>query len=457
MVAVLVAGGWYWYHVQTVAHVPKWNTVKVAHGNIDLTVRSTGTIEPEEVVDVGAQVVGMVTKFGEDATQPNHEIYWNSKVDVGTKLAYIDDSIYKAQLDLANANLESSKAKVQSALATLKQTTADYNRAKITFAKNAIAQADLDAAEAAYETAKANVDVANATVDQDSATLKQAQINETYTVITSPVKGTIIDRRVNIGQTVVASLSAPSLFLIAQDLTRLQIWASVNEADIGHIHEGQDATFTVDASGDRVFKGTVLQVRNNATMNQNVVTYTVVVDTDNSDNALRPYGTATIEFDAGKHDNVLRVPNAALQWRPTGPQLAFVSPDARAALSKGHTKATADGTTTPAPAVPATGATPAAGTTPSAGTSPAAGAMPSPADHKSGKDSLNRGTVWVFDGEWLQPIKVKIGVTDQVNTEITSGDIKDGADVVIGEDHSTEASDATENPFAPKIFGGKKN
>ena len=150
----------------------------------------------------------MVTKFGEDKTKPNNEIYWGSKVNVGTKLAFIDDSIYKAQLDLANANLESSRAKVQAAQATLKQTTADYLRAQETFKKKAIAQADLDAAEAAYETAKANVNVANATVDQDTATLKQAQTNENYTVIASPVKGTIIDRRVNIGQTVVASLSA---------------------------------------------------------------------------------------------------------------------------------------------------------------------------------------------------------------------------------------------------------
>lgn len=430
IVAVVGTGGWYWYHTQTVVRMPKWNTAKVTHGNIDLKIRSTGTIEPEEVVDVGAQVVGMVTKFGEDKTMPNNEIYWNSKVDVGTKLAFIDDSIYKAQLDLAKANLESAKAKVVSAKATLKDSAADYERAKVTFAKHAIAQADLDAAEATYETSAAAVDVANATVDQDVANVNQAQTNENYCVITSPVQGTIIDRRVNIGQTVVASLSAPSLFLIAQDMKRLQIWASVNEADIGHITAGQATTFTVDAFADRVFKGTVLQVRNNATMNQNVVTYTVVVDTDNSDETLRPYGTATIEFDAGKHDNVLMVPNGALQWRPTGAQLAFVSPDARAALAKGHNKSATPGTP---------------------------GAAPSAADHKPDKEKLDRGTVWVFDGEWLKPIKVKIGVTDQVNTEITSGDVKDGDQVVIGEDHSVEQSDATENPFAPKIFGGKKN
>jgi HlyD family secretion protein len=428
LVGVVGTGGWYWYRTQTVARVPKWNTVEVKHGDIDLKIRSTGTIEPEEVVDVGAQVIGMVIKFGEDKTKPNNEIYWGSKVEKGTKLAFIDDSIYKAQLDLANANLESARAKVKSAQATLKDSAADYERAKITFAKHAIAQADLDAAEAAYETAAANVDVANATVDQDIANVTQAKVNEDYTVITSPVKGTIVDRRVNIGQTVVSSLSAPSLFLIAQDLKRMQIWASVNEADIGHIHEHQDATFTVDAFGDRVFKGKVLQVRLNATMNQNVVTYTVVVDTDNSDETLLPYGTATIEFDAGKHDNVLLVPNGALQWRPVGAQLSFVAPEDRAALAKAHAKPTGGGTPAPTTA----------------------------ADHKPDKDKLDRGTVWVFDGEWLRAVHVKIGVTDQVNTEITSGDIKDGAEVVIGEDRSNDHSDAMENPLAPRMFGGKK-
>jgi HlyD family secretion protein len=417
-------GYWYWSHTQNVSNVPKWATAKVEKGNIDLTIRSTGTIEPQEVVDVGAQVVGMVKEFGEDKTQPSGQIYWGSKVDEGTVLAHIDDAVYKAQLQLAQANLASARAKVISAQATLKDNAADYERAKITFAKNAIAQADLDAAEALYETSKSNVDVAVATVAQDQANLDLAQINEDYTTIKSPVKGTIIDRRVNIGQTVVASLSAPSLFLIAQDLKKLQIWASVSEADIGQIHAGQTTTFKVDAFGDREFKGTVSQVRLNATMNQNVVTYTVVVDTDNSDETLLPYETATLEFDAGRHDNVLMVPNAALQWRPVGSQLAFVDPAAKAALAAHHSKS--------------------------------AGGNASPGAKKtSDKDKLDRGTVWVSDGEMLRPVKVKIGVTDTVNTEITSGSLKEGDLVVIGEEHVSVDADATENPFAPKFMKKK--
>src|SRR5205823_11154354 len=150
------------------------------------------------------------------------------------------------------------------------------------------------------------------------AALKNAEINLAYCTITSPVKGVIVDRRVNIGQTVVSSLNAPSLFLIAKDLKRLQVWASVNEADIGNIRSGQQVTFTVDAYPGRTFKGTVApdQPRLNASMTQNVVTYTVVVTTRNDDGKLKPYLTANVNFEVSKHENVLLVPNAALRWKP---------------------------------------------------------------------------------------------------------------------------------------------
>src|SRR5205814_7076430 len=179
-----------------------------------------------------------------------------------------------------------------------------------------------------YEPATANVGVAQATIKQTQSALETAKINLGYTTIVSPVKGVILDRRVNIGQTVVSSLNAPSLFLIAKDLKRLQVWASVNEADIGNVHSGQPVTFTVDAYPGRVFKGVVAadQPRLNASMTQNVVTYTVVVNTDNSDGKLVPYLTANLQFEISKHANVLLVPNAALRWKPSPNQVA---PEAR--------------------------------------------------------------------------------------------------------------------------------
>ncbi|MCL4501688.1 MAG: efflux RND transporter periplasmic adaptor subunit, partial [Deltaproteobacteria bacterium] len=162
---------------------------------------------------------------------------------------------------------------------------------------------------------------AKKTVEQAKATLQRAQQNLSYCTIVSPVKGVIVDRRVNIGQTVVASLNAPSLFLIAKDLTRIQVWVSVNEADIGLIHTGQPANFTVDAFPGQVFEGQVGKIRLNATMTQNVVTYTVEVTTDNSDGKLLPYLTANVKFVVGESKNVLTVPNAALRWEPKPDQL----------------------------------------------------------------------------------------------------------------------------------------
>ena len=164
--------------------------------------------------------------------------------------------------------------------------------------------------------AKANVGVDEAAIKQAEATLRQSQVNLGYCKIKSPVKGTIVDRRVNVGQTVVSSLSASSLFLLAKDLSKIQVWASVNEADIGRIQPGVKVHFTVDAYPNDTFLGEVLQVRLNATMTQNVVTYTVVVTTENKDMKLLPYMTASLQFEIERHENVLMVPNAALRWKP---------------------------------------------------------------------------------------------------------------------------------------------
>ena len=192
------------------------------------------------------------------------------------------------------AALNRAKADLGQMKAILAKTQADLRRDDELLKRGAIAQSDYDAAVAAGEVAKANVGVDEAAIKQAEATLKQSQINLGYCSITSPVKGTIVDRRVNVGQTVVSSLSASSLFLLAKDLSRIQVWASVNEADIGRIHPGLKVHFTVDAYPNDVFVGEVLQVRLNATMTQNVVTYTVVVTTENKEMKLLPYMTASL-------------------------------------------------------------------------------------------------------------------------------------------------------------------
>jgi HlyD family secretion protein len=216
----------------------------------------------------------------------------------------------------------------------------------------------------------------------------------------------IIDRRVNIGQTVVASLNAPSLFLIAKDLRRIQVWVSVNEADIGNIHPGQAVTFTVDAFPNQTFQGQVGKVRLNATMTQNVVTYTVEVTTDNSDGRLLPYLTANAQFEVGRRQNVLVVPNAALRWWPQAEQIPAPYRDVR---------------------VP------------------------------SGGDSQSTAIVWVDQDHALRPIEVTTGLTDGSFTEVQGGDLVEGMAVVVGEQTSSRAAagSGSVSPFAPQPLRGR--
>ena len=306
----------------------------VVRGNLEAVISATGTVEPEEVVDVGAQVAGKIVAFGKD--KHGKPIDYGSHVEAGTVLARIDDSLYaadvsqsKAQLGQAKANYQRSQADLGQLRAKLVQAEADWQRAQQLGPSEALSQADYDAARSAYDVARANLNVGQAAivqakeaVSQAEASLAKAKQNLDYCTIRSPVKGVIIDRRVNIGQTVVSSLSAPSLFLIARDLTKMQVWASVNEADIGSIHPGQPVTFTVDALPGKTFQGVVGKIRLNATMTQNVVTYTVEVNTDNSSGVLIPYLTANLKFIVSERKNVLLVPNAALRWIPQPDQVA---------------------------------------------------------------------------------------------------------------------------------------
>jgi HlyD family secretion protein len=236
-----------------------YRTVPVKHGDLFATINATGTLQPEEVIDVGAQVAGQISSFGSDKT--GKSIDYGSMVEAETVLARIDDSLYAADVAMADAQLQQAQAGVTRAEADLGQLKAklyqaerDWERARKLGPSDALAEASYDAYRSAYETAKANLAVGEAAIQQAretvahaEATLQRARRNLGYCTIKSPVNGVIIDRRVNIGQTVVASLNAPSLFLIAKDLKRMQVWVSVNEADIGAIHPGQPVRFSVDA------------------------------------------------------------------------------------------------------------------------------------------------------------------------------------------------------------------
>ena len=273
---------------------------RLVRGDLAAGFSATGTIEPQEVMDVGAQVDGRIESFGNDSTGNGKTIDYNSKVEKGDLLAKIDDAVYVSRMNEAQARLQVAQAKRALAEAKLHQGAADFKRTQELVKIAAIPQADLEVAKSAAQTAKVGVDVAAAEVAVQEAVVAQAKIELDHTTIRAPVRGTIIDRRVNVGQTVTSRLDAPSLFLIAADLKKLEIWTSVNEADIARVHEGQAAQFTIVAYPSKVFEGRVRQVRLNAQMTQNVVTYTVVVTVDNSDEKLLPYMTANVRFAADK-------------------------------------------------------------------------------------------------------------------------------------------------------------
>ena len=315
----------------------------VARGDVVSTIAASGTIEPDELVDVGSQVSGKIVAFGTDAD--GAEVDYCSPVTNGMVLARIDDETYLADLDVARAQLANAEAATASANANMQKAKIeelhadkDWRRAVKIGVGLALSQSDYDAYQAAYESACAQLVVAEASVRQAAAQVVQAKANVEkaernlgYCTIASPVDGVVIDRRVNLGQTVVSSMSASSLFLVAKDLRKMRIWASVNEADVGSVRAGQAVSFTVDAFPDRTFRGVVRRVRLNATLSSNVVTYTVEIDVDNSDLALVPYLTASAEFEVEAVRGALVVPSRALRFSPSGAP-PFEAPDGAAAV-----------------------------------------------------------------------------------------------------------------------------
>jgi HlyD family secretion protein len=357
-------------------------------------------------------------------------------VEEGTILAQIDDSLYAAdvaqstaQLMQAKSGLQRAEADIEQMKAKLYQAQRDWERAQKLGPSEALAESSYDAYKTGYETAKANVAVgeaaiaqAKASVAQAEAVLQRSQRNLSYCTIKSPVKGVIIDRRVNIGQTVVSSLNAPSLFLMAKDLKRMQVWVSVNEADIGQIQPGQAVTFTVDAYPGEVFLGEVGKVRLNANMTQNVVTYTVEVTTDNSSGKLLPYLTANVQFEMSRSRGVLLVPNAALRWSPRPEQAAAEYRAAYLDSNGGNGQRT----------------------------------LPNNNNGTASANGGGGGIVWVQEGNYVRPIKVRVGPSDGTMTEVEGKDLQEGLQAVFGEQQQAAGAKTT-NPFTPQIMRGRSS
>jgi HlyD family secretion protein len=389
-------------------------TAKVQQGEIRDAVDSTGTVNAVITVQVGSQVSGTVAQLNAD---------FNSRVRKGEVIALIDPQLFQGALRQAAADLENARANVVAAQAnlakagaTLAQTKADYDRAAALVRMSIgtqqaldLAQANYAAAKASVEGAAANIAQAKAQVSQKDAAVAVARTNLLYSVIRSPIDGIVVARNVDVGQTVAASLQAPTIFTIAQDLTKMRVYAKVDESDVGRIKMGQGVTFKVDAFPKELFRGVVSQVRMNPTTVQNVVTYDAIVDFENPDLKLFPGMTAYVTIPVAIAENVVKIPNAALRYRPPMPPEMVRALYAKFGIDEG---AQAD-------AGPPTGG---AGPTAPGGVG---------ARRPAAKESA---VVWklLADGT-IEPVKIALGITDHTYTEVTGvivGALRPGDDVV---------------------------
>ncbi|MGZ8709462.1 MAG: efflux RND transporter periplasmic adaptor subunit, partial [Thermoanaerobaculia bacterium] len=271
----------------------QYKTEKIDRGTVTMTVTATGTLSAVTTVQIGSQVSGVIARLYAD---------FNSQVEKGQLLAELDPTPFEQQVEQRRADV--TRAQVQTEDARIK-----YNRQKRLLDAGLTAQAEVDAAKAVFDGARAQV-------QQATAALSQAQTNLRYTRITAPTDGIVVDKQYEVGQTVAASFQAPTLFQIAQDLTKMQVQADVDQSDIGRVKVGQIARFNVDAYPDEEFRGRISQIRYNALVNQNVVTYPVILEVENPEGRLRPKMTANVTIDVDTVGNVLRVPNAALRFKP---------------------------------------------------------------------------------------------------------------------------------------------
>jgi HlyD family secretion protein len=373
-------------------------TESVGRGSVLSTVTANGTVNPVTSVQVGTYVSGPIKAIYAD---------FNSRVTKGQIVAKIDPAPFQVKVKSSDAAVANAKARVLKDQADLEFKKLSYDRSEKLLAKTFISQNDLDTAKSNYDQAVAQLALDRAAVQQAEADLEAARIQLSYTEITSPVDGVVVSRSVDVGQTVAASFQTPTLFLIAQDLTKMQVDTNVSESDIGNVATGQPVTFRVDAYPERDFEGTVRQVRNAPINVQNVITYDVVVAVDNPKLELRPGMTATITITTARADDVLRIPVRALRFRPERAPRPESSPTR----------------------VPGNDATAKRG----AGTHSPAVYLPQ------------------ADGD-LKRVKVQIGVQNESYAELVSGDLQENEPLVVGYKRTDAAAATAQRP--PSFMGG---
>ena len=396
LIIALAAGGWFFF--KNKGNGIQFRTERVTRGDLRATVTATGTVSAVTTVLIGTQVSGTVKEIFVD---------YNSPVKKGQLLAQIDPALSEARVAQTRANLLSAEASVEKAAAALQDANRTLDRNRTLWGRNYIARSDLDTSETNQQSAVAQLSVAKAQVEQARAALRQEETNLQYTRILSPVDGVVISRNVDVGQTVAASFQTPTLFSIAQDLTRMQIDTNVDEADIGRIKVGQTVQFTVDAYPDSAFPGKVAEVRNAPTTIQNVVTYDVVVKVANPELKLKPGMTANVSIITALEKDILKVPNAAIRFKW---QRAGAESDRRGAGAAGAGSAKGGGTV----------------------------------------NAAKTQGVWVLEGKNPRRVPVTLGINDGNNTAVISGELKEGDAVII--EATGQAKKGASQTGGPRFF-----
>jgi HlyD family secretion protein len=394
LAAVAAGAAYHWTTRGPVA--PQFVTAPVNRGSVAVALTATGTVNPVTVVEVGTYVSGPIVRWYCD---------YNTTVKVGQLCAQIDPRPFQMVADQATANLAVAKAQLLKDQASLAYAKTTYERDVGLLARGIVSQATLDSEKSAYEQAAAQIAYDQSSIQEREAELRAAQVNLGYSRIISPVNGIVVSRNIEVGQTVAASFQTPILFLIATDLTKMQVDTNVSESDIGGVKVGDRATFTVQAFPGRQFEGAVRQVRQAPVTVQNVVTYDVVVAVSNTDNALKPGMTATTRIIKAEHDDVLMVPEQALRFLPEGARVSRGAGGGRAAKTAGG------------------------------------------ADHP--------GRVWMLRDGKPAAVPVRVGLDDGTSAEVVSGEVREGDRVIVAEPSAESSGSARQQ--APRFFrpGGR--
>jgi HlyD family secretion protein len=439
-IAILVVGAVVWLVVRRGKPATGYAAVPVDRGDVVEVVGATGTLQAVTTVQVGSQVSGTIQRLDAD---------FNSQVKQGQVVARLDPSLFEARLGQARANVTAARANAERSKAGVEDMRQKYDRAKALAAESLLPASDLETARTNYDAAVAQLKASEAAVTQAMASVNQADVDLGHTVIRAPIDGVVIARNVDVGQTVAASLQAPTLFVIANDLTRMQVNASIDEADIGRVRPGQAVTFRVDSFPDREFEGRVDQVRLQPTVVQNVVTYNAIISADNPGQRLMPGMTATVSVVVRKAQDALRIPASALRFRP---EWTLSGTGGRPAP---ESAAGADASTARA-AGPETGG----GDRPRGprGDRGGRGNGRGPGGGSGDGGGTRPALIFVLDQDNVpQPTQVRVGITDGQFVEVREG-LTEGARVVTGTDGGRGSASprpgtaSPSNPFQPPQF-----